>query len=269
MKPTPKFKSLKERIDFYFKDVDTFPGRMTDFSIIVFILLVSVIYVVLTYPVSEQLRTILFGIETIIMVFFTIEYVLRFYVAEEKIKHTLSIYSLIDLVVILPFVFGFIELGFLRIFRVFRILRLIRFMKSKYLFGRLTHEEEYIGANLLFTIFAIIFVSSGMMYQIESSINPSINTFFDATYYMVISLTTVGFGDIIPVSTGGRAVTLLAIAAGIIFIPIQISTFFRKMVEKVGKVRRICKGCGLHYHEPDATHCKGCGHRVFNMKREG
>ena len=132
---------------------------------------------------------------------------------------------------ILPLILGFVEIGFLRIFRVFRILRLIRFMKRKYLFGRLTNEEEYIGANLLFTIFAIIFVSSGLMYQIESPINPDINTFFDSTYYMVISLTTVGFGDITPVSTQGRAITLLAIAAGIIFVPIQISTFFKKIID--------------------------------------
>jgi len=86
---------------------------------------------------------------------------------------------------------------------------------------------------------------------------------------MVISLTTVGFGDITPVSTAGRAITLLAIVTGIIFVPIQISTFFKKIIEKVGKVRRTCKGCGMHYHELDATHCKGCGHRIFNKKREG
>jgi len=268
MKPVPKFKTLKERIHFYFKDVDTFPGWMTDFILVVLILTVSALYVILTYPISDDLRKVLFGIETVIMVFFTIEYVLRLYVAEGKIKHIFNVYSLIDLLTILPFIFGFVELGFLRIFRVFRILRLIRFMKRKYLIGRLTNEEEYLGANLLFTIFAIIFVSAGLMYHVESDINPGINTFFDATYYMVISLTTVGFGDVVPVSTEGRLVTLLAIASGIIFVPVQISTFFKKIIEKIGKVRRTCKGCGMHYHEPDATHCKSCGHRIFNLKRE-
>jgi len=269
MKKVPKFKTVKERIEFYFEDVESYPGRMVDFLIVSLILLSSTIFVVTTFPLPEKVLIFLNNTDKVILGLFVIEYILRMYVAEKKVKHFFELYSLIDLIAILPFLLGFAGLGFVRVFRVFRILRLIRFIRRRYIFAHITSEEGYIGANLLFTILAIIFVYSGLIYDVERLINPQINTFFDATYFAVISLTTVGFGDITPLSTSGRAITILMIASGIIFIPLQISTFFRKVVERVGKVNIICKGCGLHYHEPDATHCKACGHKIFNKKREG
>ena len=78
MKKIPKFKSFKERIEFYFEDVDTFPGWITDIVIVFLIVTFSVIYVILTYPLPELLRIILEGIDTAIMVVFTVEYLLRF-----------------------------------------------------------------------------------------------------------------------------------------------------------------------------------------------
>lgn len=268
-KRLPKFKTVKEYIEFCFVDVETKPGRMVDFFIISLILLSSSIFVASTYPLSEDIHYFLLIADKVILFLFTLEYILRFYVAKNKVKHITNIYSLIDLVAILPFLLGFVGLGFVRVFRVFRILRLIRFIRRRYLFAHITSEEGYLGANVLFTIFCIIFVFAGLIYDVEVAINPEINTFFDAVYYAVVGLTTVGFGDVTTITDTGRVLTLLMILSGIIFVPWQVSTFFRKVVEKVGKVKIICKGCGLHYHEPDAIHCKACGRTIFNRKREG
>lgn len=268
-KKLPKFKTFKEYVEFCFVDVETKPGRMVDFFIISLILLSSTIFVATTYPLPGNVHYFLTVADKVILVIFTIEYLLRFYVAKNKVKHVVDIYSIIDLVAILPFLLGFLGLGFVRVFRVFRILRLIRYIRRRYLFGHVTSEEGYIGANLLFTVFCIIFVFAGLIYDVERVVNPEINTFFDAVYYAVVGLTTVGFGDVTTVTDTGRALTLLMILSGIIFVPFQVSTFFKRVVEKVGKVKITCKGCGLHYHEPDATHCKACGYRIFNRKREG
>ena len=269
MEKVPKFKNLKERIDFYFEDVSTLPGMLTDVFIVILILIFTIIFVILSTNISESLRNILVRIDAGIMIIFSAEYLLRFWVAEKKIKHFFNIYSIVDLIAILPFYLGAAESGIIRIFRVFRILRLVRFMRRRYLSARIKNVDLYILAKIMFTIFAIIFVSSGLIFSIEHKVNPErFSTFFDAVYYSVVTLTTVGFGDITPVSTAGRLVTMIMILSGIIFIPWQIGMFLRRLVHTAGKIKVICKKCGLHYHDPDSTHCRTCGNIIYIPKRE-
>lgn len=269
MKEVPKFKSFKERIDFYFQDVDTLPGRLTDFSVIFLVIISSIIFVSLSVNIPDFFRDILEQSDAVIMIIFSAEYVLRFWVAKKKIKHFFDLYSVIDLIAILPFYLGFVGLGFVRVFRVFRILRLIRFLKKKYLIARITNIDVYFLVRIFFTLFAIIFVSSGLIFFIEHEVNPErFGTFFDAVYYSIVTLTTVGFGDIIPVSNAGRLVTMGMIISGIIFIPWQIGSFLKRIIYTAGKVEAVCKKCGLKYHEPDAIHCKTCGSTIFIQERE-
>ena len=95
MKEVPKFKSFKERVNFYFEDVETFPGILTDLMVILLVLISSVVYIILSYPISDLLRGVLELVDNVIIVIFTFEYLLRFWVAEKKVKHFFNIYSLI------------------------------------------------------------------------------------------------------------------------------------------------------------------------------
>jgi|TARA_B100001964_G_C14212936_1_gene591335 voltage-gated potassium channel len=269
MEKVPKFNNLKERINFYFQDIETLPGRLTDFFILSLIVATSIIFIILTTNISVFWRNILETVDAVIIIIFTIEFLLRFWVADNKIKHTLSLYSLVDIVAILPFYLGLSGLGFVRVFRVFRVLRLIRYIKKKYLFARITNIDTYFLVRIIFTIFAILFVSSSLIFFIEHEINPErFDTFFDAIYYSVVTLTTVGFGDITPVSTLGRLVTMGMIISGVIFIPWQLSTFLRRMIHTSGKIKVKCKKCGLQYHDPDSTYCRTCGTTIYIPKRE-
>jgi voltage-gated potassium channel len=269
MEEVPKFKSFKERVNFYFEDVETLPGRLTDFFVLSLVVIASINFVILSTNISDFLRNILERIDAVIMIIFSVEYILRFWVSKEKIKHFFDLYSIIHLIAILPFYLGFSGLGFIRVFGVFRILRLLRYIKKRYLFARLTNLDTYLLVRIFFTIFAIVFVSSGLIFFIEHEANPErFGTFFDAVYYSVVTLTTVGFGDITPVSTPGRLVTIGMIISGIIFIPWQISAFLRRLIHTAGKVRVICKKCGLRYHDPDSTHCRTCGSTIYIPERE-
>jgi voltage-gated potassium channel len=109
----------------------------------------------------------------------------------------------------------------------------------------------------------IFFISSGLFYFVESSLNPNVKNFGDAFYFTVVALTTVGFGDIIPLSDAGRWVTVLMILSGIILIPWQISQIVKEWVRMETKKEIICPNCGLRYHDKDASHCKSCGHIIF------
>ena len=127
--------------------------------------------------------------------------------------------------------------------------------------GTITSVHLYV-TRVLFTLVTIPFISAGFVYyaeQAEISDTPMINNFFDAFYYSVVALTTVGFGDIVPVTTAGRAVTILMIAAGIVFIPWQVKDLLAHFVTTRAKMYHRCTKCGLDYHDQDAKHCKQCG----------
>jgi len=110
------------------------------------------------------------------------------------------------------------------------------------------------------SIIIIFFVYSGLFYFVESPVNPDVQNFGDAFYFTVVAISTVGFGDIVPVSEAGRFVTVAMIISGIILIPFQAARIFRAclMTEREKRVQ-ICPGCGLDRHDIDARYCKKCG----------
>jgi len=114
----------------------------------------------------------------------------------------------------------------------------------------------------------IFFVSSGLFFYVESHANPNVLTFGDAFYFTVVALTTVGFGDITPLSESGKWVTVLMIFSGIILIPWQVSRIVKEWIHIATKKEIICVECGLRYHDRDASHCKYCG-RVIYQEYDG
>jgi voltage-gated potassium channel len=108
----------------------------------------------------------------------------------------------------------------------------------------------------------VLFVSAGLFYTAEARANPNVEHFGDAFYYVVVTLSTVGFGDIVPVTRLGRWVTVTSILAAIIVIPWQASKIVRAWTSD-DKVPTTCPDCGLTGHDPDASHCKACGHIIY------
>ena len=251
---------IKEKISFYLEDIETPVGRTINLLITGLVLLSSGIFVAETYPISAVLRTRLEAIDTTILLLFVAEYLVRFWCTENKLKYFFSLYPLIDLVAILPFFLGAIDISFIRIFRWFRILRLIRFIEGKTLFGRISSEDSAIFTRILFTLFAIIFVYSGLIYQVEHPVNSkSFKTFLDAVYFSVVTMTTVGFGDVTPISEAGRLLTVLMILTGIALIPWQLGDLIKRLVKTANQVETLCPDCGLTFHDADAQFCKLCG----------
>lgn len=256
---------LRQKISFYFEDIETPTGRVINLIITGLVLLSSAIFVIETYPIPENLRVYLNFTNSVILPIFTVEYLLRFWCAEKKINFLLSLYSLIDLIAIIPFLIGVIDISYIRIFRWFRILRLVRFLEGKTFTSRLSRGDSVIYARILFTLFAIIFVYSGLIYQVEHPVNPAgFGTFLDAVYFAVVTMTTVGFGDVTPISETGRLLTVLMIFTGIGLIPWQVGDLIRRLVKTTNKVETVCLNCGLSFHDVDARFCKSCGTGLEN-----
>ena len=254
---------LKQSIAFYLEDIETLPGRAINLIITGLVLLSSAIFVTETYPIPASLRINLKAIDTIILIIFAIEYLLRFWCAKSKIKYFFSFYSVIDLMAILPMFLGLVDITFIRILRWFRILRLIRFIEGKNVFGRISTEDTVIFVRILFTLFAIIFIYSGLIYQVEHSVNnKGFSTFLDAVYFSVVTMTTVGFGDVTPISEAGRLMTVLMILTGIALIPWQLGNLIKQFVKTTNQIEMLCPRCSLSLHDAEAQFCKLCGTKL-------
>ena len=265
---------FRSALQFYLIDCTTLPGKLVDILIVGLNMAVCAILVVETYPVSATLRLFMWRAEVFIVAIFIVEYIARLYASRNRLKQMRDIYSMIDLVTILPtlililFSLGGIEAqlgaaGVIRALRIFRILRFFRFTADPdFFFGRITHQLLRV-LRLLLTIIIIFFISSILFYEVEHPINPNVNTFTDAFYFTVVALTTVGFGDITPLSEGGKWVTILMIFSGIILIPWQVSRIVKEWIHIARKRDIVCPQCGLRYHDDDASHCKSCGHVIY------
>ncbi|MDX2243368.1 MAG: ion transporter [Leptolyngbyaceae cyanobacterium bins.302] len=251
---------LRQQLSFYLEDIETPVGKAVNLAITGLVLLSSAIFVAETYSLPDGVRSQLELIDSIILWIFAIEYLIRFWCAENRLRYCFSVYSLIDLLTILPFFVGAIDIQFIRVFRWFRILRLIRFLEGRTIVGYVSQEDSVIFTRILLTLFIIVFVYSGLIYQVEHPKNPAVfSTFLDAVYFSVATMTTVGYGDVTPHTELGRFLSILMILTGIAIIPWQLGDLIKRLVKTTNKVETICPGCGLGYHDADAEFCKICG----------
>lgn len=206
---------------------DTKSGRRFDLFIQLLIILSIVSFTIDTLPnLNSDFRSFLNVLEIITVIIFTMEYILRIIIADSKLKFIFSFYGVIDLLAVLPF---YIALGLdlrslriLRLFRLFRILKLIQFSKSiqryKDVFIKLKTELAIFGIATLI----LLYLSSVGIYYFESDAQPdNFGSIFHCLWWSVATLTTVGYGDVFPVTVGGKIFTsfIVLIGIGIIAVP--------------------------------------------------
>jgi voltage-gated potassium channel len=261
--------TLRETVRFYLLDHRTAVGKAIDIGLLFLNLLFVVVFVVETYPHSAATDAWLWRIEVGIAGVFLAEYALRIYGAESRIDEVTSPYTAIDLlsilptlsVLVLPGVVTF-EVGFLRVVRIVRVLRFYRFTRDGEFFFGTVETQTLRAGRLLLTVLVLLFATAGLFYSAEHGVNPDVGTFGDAFYYTVVTLTTVGFGDIVPLTPAGRWMTVSAILAGILLIPWQAGRVVRTWTAR-DEVEVVCPNCGLRRHDADASHCKACGHVIY------
>ncbi|MGD2033987.1 MAG: ion transporter [Bacteroidales bacterium] len=267
-------KNLRRKLFEVIFEADTRGGKAFDVSLLIVIVLSIITVMCESVPAFRRSSSELFvTLEWTFTVIFTVEYVLRIYASENKWKYILSFYGLIDLLAILPAFVGFFVVGAhsLLIIRAFRLLRVFRVLKisryssaGKILVNALVASRDKIGV-FLFTIATIILFIGTLMYLIEGEANGFISI-PKSIYWAVVTLTTVGYGDITPQTAIGQFLSglLMIIGYAIIAVPTGIISLEVARSGKKKMTTQVCPDCMREGHERDSVYCKYCGARLNN-----
>jgi voltage-gated potassium channel len=218
---------MKEKLRIIIEDNTSPKGKVFDYFIQVLILLSLIAFTIETLP-NNSVKTVNFlnGFELICVIIFSIEYLLRIFVAKKPFKYIFSFYGIIDFLAIFPFylrgAYDLRALRAFRIFRIFRALKLIRYNKAlnRFHIAAKIVKEEIILFLIITSIF--IFLASAGIYFFENEAQPDIFTsVIHSGWWAVVTLTTVGYGDVYPITVGGKIFTffILLIGVGIVTIP--------------------------------------------------
>jgi voltage-gated potassium channel len=266
--PTP----IRDRIHEIIFEADTPAGKTFDIVLMVLIIL-SVVAVMLesTPSVAERYGEWLRTFEWLITGLFTAEYVLRLSCVGKPMRYARSFFGIVDLLAILPSYLSLIIPGAqsllviraLRLLRVFRVLKLVQFVgEARELRAALKASARKIIV-FLGAVLTIVVIVGAMMYLIEGEANgfTSIPT---SIYWAIVTMTTVGYGDIAPQTTLGKilASAIMILGYGIIAVPTGIVSVELAGVARKKITTRACPDCGVGGHDHDAVHCKYCGGKL-------
>ena len=263
---TMKFKEHLHSIIFR---TDTRAGKLFDLVLLISIILsILIVFFDSVSSINRRYGFILWVAEWIFTILFTLEYVLRIYTSRRPMRYIFSFYGVIDLLAILPTYLSLIFAGsqYLIVIRIFRLLRIFRILKldryigaSSILFESVRSSKHKIIVFLSF-VTAVAVIMGALMYLIEGPKN-GFNSIPESIYWAIVTLTTVGYGDISPHTFLGKAVASIVMIMGysIIAVPTGIITAEltnRKLKEKGQKK---CPGCDQSGHDKDAKYCYVCG----------
>jgi voltage-gated potassium channel len=268
-----KIARLRARLHQVIFEADTPAGRAFDLLLLLAIV-ASVIVVMLESVASVRAHAgpALRALEWGFTILFTIEYALRLFTVQRPLGYAVSVFGLIDLFAILPTYLSilfpgsqsFLVIRLLRLLRIFRILKLGEYLhESRTLVQALRASRRKIQVFLLSTL-TIVVVVGALMYVIEGE-EHGFTSIPVSIYWAVVTLTTVGYGDLAPVTPLGQslAVLLMLTGYGIIAVPTGIVTAELARAASAGPVSsQACPGCGLGAHDYDAVYCRKCGAKL-------
>lgn len=261
--------NLKDRLYEVIFEADTPAGKLFDVLLFVAIM-TSVVLTMMSsvHSIRIEYGVLLFSLNALFTVLFTIEYGLRLYCARGSLQYARSFFGVVDLLAVLPFYIGLVIPGtrFLDVIKVLRMLRIFRVLKMAQYVGEadllknaLISSRRKIGIFLV-CVMTIVVILGSLMYVIEGEAN-GFTSIPQSVYWAIVTLTTVGYGDISPHTPLGQtlAACIMIIGYSIIAVPSGIITAELGLTAAIGKGGRKCDSCGHSHHDNDASFCKKCG----------
>ncbi len=270
--PESAAKRWRKRLHEIIFEAETPGGKAFDIALLLAILL-SVTAVLLESVAGirarhgAELRTV----EWFFTVLFTIEYVLRLVCVGKPLRYALSFFGIVDflaivptyLSVLLPGAQSLIVIRALRLLRVFRVMKLVHFVGEARMLRAALRASSRKIVVFLGTVLTLMLIIGALMYLIEGERHGFTNI-PQSIYWTIVTMTTVGYGDIAPATVLGRvlASVVMILGYGIIAVPTGIVTVEMASVRKRPISTRSCAECMAEGHDSDALHCKYCGARL-------
>jgi voltage-gated potassium channel len=200
-----------------------------------------------------------FYVDIFIAVVIALDFLARLYIERRKLRFFLNVMNIADLAVLATLVVPVFaqNLIFLRVLRVIRLVRAYEYVDSRHGFARWLHLNSFVVSKIV-NLLVFVFLVTALVYVNQVRVNDEIESYLDALYFTIGTLTTVGLGDITLEGAYGRWITIIIMVLGV--------TLFLQLIRAVAigdKSRNPCPACDLALHDRDAAHCKRCGASLF------
>ncbi len=259
-------------------EADTPAGKTFD-VILIATILASVLVVMMdsVSGIRSEYYRIFYLLEWIFTGLFTIEYILRLLSVHRPFRYTTSFFGIVDLLAVLPTYLSLILPGMqyllviriLRILRIFRVFKLAQYLGEASILIRALRSSGRKIAVFLFTVLTLVVVFGSLLYVIEGEAN-GFTSIPKSIYWAIVTLTTVGYGDISPQTNLGQSVAALIMIMGysILAVPTGVVTVELSRIAAHPTSIRQCFDCETEIHDTDARHCKYCGGRLQDLPRQ-
>lgn len=251
-------------------------GRRFDIYLLWFILFSIFLLIIESMPnLSDSARIIFYVLEVTVSIIFIIEYFFRIYISTRPLKYILSVWGIIDLLAILPVLlipftnqaYFFRIIRILRLIRIFKIFRINKFTREAYsLYNSLVSSVYKISVFMFFVVMLAV-IMGGLMFMLEGGANEQLNSIPKSIYWAIVTITTVGFGDVTPITNLGKffASIMMLLGYAIIAVPTGIVSLemFRQSGKETAKKHLKCTVCN-HTNEIAAIYCNQCSNKLRN-----
>ncbi len=270
--------NLRSRLKLIIFDTNTPLGKLFDIVLMIFILASIITIILHSIPiVNAHYHSLLYSLDWFFTVSFLIEYFLRIYAAKDRKKYLFGFWGVIDFLAVFPSIFSLLITGFqtiqviriVRLLRVFKVLRLFKFISEGYELAQIMKASFYKIAVFMSFIFILVILLGSFMFVIEEG-TPGFESIPASIYWAIVTITTVGFGDITPMTPLGKFVSSIIMLAG--YAIIAVPTAIMSGAIATGNIKRlqgnlkvVCEKCE-NINNATSKYCNECGHALMKDK---
>ncbi|MGB0775561.1 MAG: ion transporter [Akkermansiaceae bacterium] len=256
-------------------EAETPTGKWFDI-LLLWLIMLSVLAVMLesVSDVAERYHDVLIVAEWVFTIVFTLEYLLRIYLVRRPWRYIFSFYGLVDLLSCLPSYLALLVTGgshfavirLLRLLRMFRVLKMVGHVRGANAILRGLAQSRAKITVFFFAVLIFAMIAGTLIYVVESGQeNTKFTSIPESIYFAIVSITTVGYGDLSAVTPLGKLITSAMVLAGYAIIAVPTGIVASDMVRdalRQDETSDACPGCGVHGHLTDASYCRKCGERL-------
>jgi voltage-gated potassium channel len=269
---------LRARLHEIIFEADTPAGKAFDVVLLLAITLsVAAVMLESVGAIRVEHGKLLYGVEWFFTILFTIEYLVRLACVLHPTRYARSFFGIIDLLAVLPTYLSLVVAGaqsllvirVLRLLRVFRIFKLARFLGEARTLTIALRSSRHKIVVFLGAVLSIVIIMGTVMYLVEGPAS-GFTSIPRSVYWAIVTMTTVGYGDIAPQTVPGQAIAAFVMILGYAIIAVPTGIVSAELVQAAhphkGTAAEACPGCGAEGHDRDAAHCKHCGTRLTGAR---